>query len=124
MIFGHVGGALNSGTPANAGLASSHVGGGAGPDIGRLGGEQDPNLDGPATGDESSISTGEGLATVFCLFGRAQSPSSSELITTGSADVSPPDTLSFPFAFEQLPLDILEVRLGLMSSVDPFDFFD
>jgi hypothetical protein len=124
MIFGHVGGALNSGTPANAGLASSHVGGGAGPDIGRLGGEQDPNLDGPATGDESSISTGEGLATVFCLFGRAQSPSSSELITTGSADVSPPDTLSIPFDFEQLAVEVFEARLGLMSPVDPFDFFD
>jgi hypothetical protein len=124
MIFGQVGGALNSGTPANAGLDSSSFGGKAGPEVGLIGGEQDPNLEGPAPGDESSISTGEGLATVFCLFGRAQSPSSSELITTGSADVSPPDTLSFPFDFEQLPLDVFEVRLGLMSSVDPFDFFD
>jgi len=124
MIFGHVGGAWNPGTPANAGLASSTSDGIARPDVGLIGGEQDPSLEGPAPGDESSISTGEGLGTIFCLFGLAQSPSSSELITTGSADVSPPETFSFPFPLAHVPLEVFEIRLGLMSSVDPFGFFD
>jgi hypothetical protein len=38
--------------------------------------------------------------------------------------VSPPDTLSIPFDFEQLAVEVFEARLGLMSPVDPFDFFD
>lgn len=98
------------------------------------GGEQDPSREGPAPGDEFNTFTGRvGDATVFCFFGREPlSPSSSELITTGSADVSPPTALSFPFCpvftFPEL-LRFEQKRLGLISSqVDalgalPFDFF-